>query len=200
MADRETGKITDGKKQVYRCFSATEEAAFPSVRKQRWHNFDLLRDARFTEGIYQLIMESLPSPRRWDIMRIHVGGDYFNLHYFMAWMEVAKSMPEKKFYAYTKSVAIVRRWLRVYKDFPPNFELTSSADEIEGAGQVTVVFHPEDAEKMGLEIDHDESRAIAGKQKFALLLHGTQPKDTPAAEAKKRLQREKIQFSYPSKK
>ena len=36
-ANRLTGKISDGKSQEFRCFSASSEAAFSSVRESRWH-------------------------------------------------------------------------------------------------------------------------------------------------------------------
>ncbi len=42
-ADRESGKLTDGKNISFRCYAASQEAAFPTVRRQRWHNMDLLR-------------------------------------------------------------------------------------------------------------------------------------------------------------
>lgn len=197
-AHRETGKITDGPLQTYRCFSASQEAAFPALRKQRWYNFDLLRDARHARGIAILLRDSLPALKKWDFMRIHVGGDFYSLDYYAAWMEIARENADKTFYAYTKSVSIVKKWLSRYFKFPDNFKLTSSADEIEGAGRVEVVFHPEEAERRRLEIDHDDSHAQKGVGRFALLIHGTQPKDTPAAEAKRRLDRENIKYSYGS--
>ena len=53
-----------------------------------------------------------------------------------------------------------------------------------------VVFSEAEAEKLGLDIDHDDSHAARPSlkdQDFALLLHGTQPKGTDAAEALKAL-------------
>ena len=59
-ANRETGKLTDGSNQEFRCFAASAEAAFPGVRESRWHNMDLLK-GRTREQMYGLIMESLPA-------------------------------------------------------------------------------------------------------------------------------------------
>ncbi len=42
-ANRETGKLTDGKETVFRCFAASAEALRPNVRDSRWNNFELLR-------------------------------------------------------------------------------------------------------------------------------------------------------------
>ena len=100
-ADRETGKIKDGKHTKFRCFQASSEALYPSLRAMVWSNLDLL-DSVINNGvdaIADLIHASLP--KKFDILRVHVGGDYFNRDYLAAWCEVAKRNPEKIFYSYT---------------------------------------------------------------------------------------------------
>lgn len=208
-ADMETGKITDGPAQKYRCFAASSESRFPSVRAQRWHNFILLREAKTKEAIYKLIVDSFP--RGATIMRIHVGGDFYSQAYFDAWADVAKRFYNCVFYAYTKSIHFVK----AHKDpLPDNFRITLSKGskfdhlineldqtEEEGGmqyGIAEVLSHPEDAEDKGLEVDHDDSHAIAGKTHFALLVHSTQPAGSQAAEDVKRMKREGVKFSYPS--
>ena len=55
---------------------------------------------------------------------------------------------------------------------------------------VKVVFSEAEAEEKGLPIDHDDSHAARPSmrdQDFALLIHGTQPKDTEASKALKAL-------------
>jgi len=59
-----------------------------------------------------------------------------------------------------------------------------------------VVFSEEEAAKLGLEIDHDDSHAYKGDKSFALLLHGTQPKGTMAAKAKNKLVTAGVKHSY----
>ena len=61
----------------------------------------------------------------------------------------------------------------------------------------SVVYHPSDAEKLNLEIDHDDSIAVENNRNFSLLLHGTQPKNSIPTKALSRMRREKIKFSYP---
>ena len=101
-ADRETGKIKDGKHTQFRCFQASAEAIYPSLRAMVWHNQDLLMSKINDQNkLADLIHASLP--KKFDILRVHVGGDYFNLTYLAAWCEVAKRNPEKIFYSYTKS-------------------------------------------------------------------------------------------------
>ena len=52
---------------------------------------------------------------------------------------------------------------------------------------------------MGLEIDHDDTHAFESDESFALLLHGTQPAGSEAADALKVLKK-KGKGSYSSKK
>lgn len=186
-ADRYTGKVTDGYNQAFRCFAASQEAAFPEVRKARWHNYDLLRQAKTREGMRDLILQSLPAKAR--LVRVHVSGDFFNEEYFLAWMDVARLRPDVRFYAYTKSVHL---WRRLQEWVPTNFVLTASMggkyDTLtRGLKTATTVFSIEEARSLGLEVDHDDSHAHTGTANFANLLHGTQPKGSAAAAAFKRL-------------
>ena len=190
-ADRDTGKIKDGKHTKFRCFQASSEALYPSLRAMVWSNLDLL-DSVINNGvdaIADLIHASLP--KKFDILRVHVGGDYFNRDYLAAWCEVAKRNPEKIFYSYTKSTHL---WEMV--TLPPNLILTASRggwfdDKIEENAYkcAEVVFSEEEAAQKGLEIDHDDSHAAFGKESFALLLHGTQPKGSEASKALSKLRK-----------
>jgi hypothetical protein len=207
-ADMETGKIIDGPHQKFRCFSAVSETR-PSVRAQRWHNFILLRKAKTRQAITDLIVDSFP--RGAKIVRIHVGGDFYSQDYFSAWADVAKRFYHCVFYAYTKSIHFVKG----HKEpLPDNFRITLSKggkydkliDEMDNVeeddgmqyGIAEVLGHPDEAETKGLEVDHDDSHAIAGKKHFALLLHSMQPAGSEAAEKVKKMKKEGVKFSYPS--
>ncbi|MEN6636838.1 MAG: hypothetical protein ABFC56_13375 [Clostridiaceae bacterium] len=205
-ADRETGKIIDGKHQKFRCFSAVSETR-PAVRLQRWHNYMLLNKAKTKEGMEELIVASFP--RGAKILRLHVGGDFFNQAYFDAWVSVAKRFYNCIIYAYTKSIHFVKAH---GAPLPDNFRITLSyggkfdhliselAMDTEGEetqyGIAEVLGHPEEAEAKNLDVDHDDSHAIAGKQHFALLLHSMQPAGSEAAEKIKRMRKEGVKFSY----
>jgi hypothetical protein len=90
-----------------------------------------------------------------------------------------------------------------------NFVLTASyggsddylIDEL-GLRSAKVVFSEAEAEKLGLEIDHDDSHAArpsTRNQDFALLIHGTQPVGSEAAEALKLLKKNNVKHSYSRK-
>ena len=191
-ADRETGKITDGRNQTFRCFAASQEALYPTVRNSRWHNYELLKSLRTSSQMVNLIEDSLP--KKATTIRVHVSGDFFNQSYFDAWMTVATKHPDKKFYAYTKSLPY---WLSRKDTIPKNFVLTSSMGgrqdkliELNKLKYAKVIMDEKEAGKM--EIDHDDSHAYDGKKSFALLLHGTQKKGTKAAAALSTLRKKGI--------
>ena len=84
-ADPVTGRISDGPKTEFRCFSASQESLYPAVRKQRFHNFQLLRSVRTVDEMTQMINQALPKINRKGkgrIVRLHVAGDFFNQTYF----------------------------------------------------------------------------------------------------------------------
>ena len=189
-ANRETGKIQDGPDTLFRCFAASAEATYPSLRKMVWYNFDLIKNTMFNawrykkdkaQAIADLIHDSLP--KKFDVMRVHVGGDYFSVDYLKAWIEVAKRNPDKVFYSYSKS-------LHFFKQFalPENLVLTASRGgkydeliDLHGWKEALVVYSEQEAKERGLEIDHDDTHAAFGKENFALLIHGTQPKGSAAS-------------------
>jgi len=199
-ADRETGKIQDGPDTEFRCFAASAEATYPSLRNMVWHNFELLKEALKLDA--QAGFENMPHtsdlihkslPKKFDIMRVHVGGDYFSKKYLQAWIEVAKKNPDKIFYSYSKS-------LHFFKQFalPENLVLTASRGgkyddliDLHGWKEALVVYSEQEAEEKGLEIDHDDTHAAFGKKNFALLIHGTQPKGSAASIALQKLKLDK---------
>jgi len=191
-ADKLTGKLTDGPNTQFRCFAASAEAVYPNVRLARWHNFDLLKKLSTNEA------SNLP--KKANIVRVHVSGDFFNESYFLAWLQVAKLRPNVLFYAYTKSLVY---WVNYIKEIPNNLVLNASeggkldAQILEhGLKFAKVVYSPEEAEKLGLSIDHTDEAAYKTKESFALLIHGQQPKGSKASQSIKDLKARNIKFSY----
>lgn len=187
FANRHNGKITDGKETKFRCFQASGEALYPSLRNMVWHNFELLKNCADSAAMANLIQGSLP--KFFKVCRVHIGGDFFSQNYFDAWLVVARTNPSKIFYAYTKSLNF---WLYRLKDIPANFVLTASRGgkfdhliDQHNLKCAEVVFSEQEANVKNLEIDHDDSHAAMGTKSFALLIHGTQPAGSNAAKALK---------------
>lgn len=202
--DRKTNKLMDGKHQKFRCFAASLEAAFKNVAISVDRNHNMLKAAATVEGMVALITRSLPGAYYANI-RVHADGDFFSSDYFLAWMEVARKHPERMFYAYTKNLPV---WVKYRKLVPPNFALTASVGgkwdhliEKHSLRSAVVVYHPEDAAKLGLEIDHDDSLARdPDHPSYALLLHGVQAAGGESAAAIRRMKSENVVFAYSHKK
>jgi len=185
--------IQDGPHTIYRCFTAIDEVLRPNVRNARWHNFFLLLAAcrQRLPAVVELIESSLP-PSRFNIpTRIHVAGDFFSQCYFDAWLTVALRHPTRIFYAYTKALPF---WVKRLNNIPLNFRLTASVGgthdhliEQYKLKSATVVSSLDEATKLGLSIDHDDSHAYGEGGNFALLVHGQQPAGSPMAKAWRKL-------------
>jgi len=193
-ANKENGKIQDGPCCRFRCFSASQEAVYTSVRMIRWHNFDLLRKAKTVKEMVLLILQGLPYDA--ELVRLHVAGDFFNQMYFDAWMEVARQRPAVTFYTYTKSL---RLWSNRVKNIPYNVKLNASAGgKFDKAinqydfKSATVVFTEKDAKDLKLTIDTDDSHAWKQDKSFALLIHGSQPAGSLAGKCWQKIKMKKM--------
>lgn len=192
--DPDTRKITDGPRTEFRCFSASQESLYTNTRKQRFYNFETLRNINTVEEMVTLINFSLPKVKRngeGSVVRLHVGGDFFNQKYFDAWLKVAELNPDRIFYAYTKSI---QYWVNRLGQIPNNLKLNASFGgrqdnliKLYNLKYAEVCYSEKEAEDKGLEIDHDDYHAYAQEESFALLIHGTQPKGSKAARAKSEL-------------
>lgn len=193
-ADQTTGKITDGDSTKFRCYAATMEARHSAIRKQRWNNFLLLRK-KSRKGMFKLLFNSLRplhdnyhrNHQQRPIVRAHIGGDFFNQSYFLAWCDLARAFAPTWFYSYTKRIDL---WVANMEHIPSNFELNASwggkHDHLittHNLKSAQVVYSELEAEKKGLEIDNDDSHAYKRGPSFAQLIHGTQPAGSEASKA-----------------
>jgi hypothetical protein len=190
LVNRVTGKLTDGKDSVFRCYAASSENLFRNVREGRWNNYDKLRGKSVAE-MSEIILASLPSKVK--LVRLHQSGDFFNQDYFDAWLIVARKRSALIFYGYTKALPL---WVRRLKAIPSNFHLVASYggkfDSLiakHGLRSVKVVgTNPNEtpdneAKRLGLELDHDDTLVWNYNKDFAIALHGTQPAGSLAGKA-----------------
>lgn len=192
-AGKVNGKIKDGANTEFRCFSASQESLFPSVRKARWHNLNLLKRAGERHAMAKLIEASLPKHAKY--VRVHVSGDFFNKEYLYAWLFVALDRPDTTFYFYTKMIPL---WLEAINlignghkhgliaNVVPTASYGGKWDHLieqHGLRFAKVVYSKKEAKEGRLKLDHDDSFAMNFGQSFGLLLHGTQPRNSVAAKA-----------------
>ena len=201
----ENGKrrIQDGEHTEFRCFAASSEVQYDAVFENRASNLQMIVDAMKHGIVVDLIHNSIQfyRTRKTKKVRIHEAGDFFSLAYLDAWIEVAKRNPDLQFYCYSKSLEFF-----MAKELPANFFMTASYggkyDYLIDEGYFTryskVVMNDDDANRLGLEVDHDDSHCF-GDKPFALLVHGTQPKGSTWGAAIRQRRKNK-QFSGYSKK
>jgi hypothetical protein len=178
----EDGKrhIQDGKYTEFRCFAASGEVQYDSAFYNRANNLEMIIDAMSNLTVVDLIHNSIQHHRTRNTkkVRIHESGDFFLGKYLDAWIDVAKRNPDLIFYCYSKSLELFLGY-----ELPENFYMTASYggkwDHLIDEGHFTryakVVMYEEDAQALGLEVDHDDSHCL-GDKPFALLVHNTQPK------------------------
>ena len=189
--------LNRGSESMFTCFAASEELRYPNVFKSRKYNYDLINSyviKKDLKGLTDLINKSIQAKRK-NItkVRIHESGDFFNIIYLKAWLNVAKLNKDIKFYCYSKSLDFFLELL-----FPNNFYMVASYggrfDHLIDLGYFPkyskVVFSENEAIRLGLQIDKDDSLCF-GNKPFALLLHGMQEKGSKAGEALKLIKRNK---------
>jgi len=173
-------KIIDTPTCKFRCFSASTEVQYLEVYKQRIHN---LRQLQRTKNINKLLLDGITESVR--LIRLHVSGDFFDYKYLLAWINFAKQRPKTYIYAYTKSLHFLKKLNKNANELTNNIKLVMShggkhddlIPELKKKGFISsrVVYGKQEAKKLGLQIDHDDSLCAFGNKDFALLIHGIQP-------------------------
>ena len=190
---------------IFTCFAASEELRYPNVYKSRKYNFDLINSYVLNndlKGLTELINQSIQVKKKnINKVRIHESGDFYHPLYLEAFKNVAEMNKDIIFYCYSKSLLL----FPTNRSIPNNFFLTASYggkyDFLIDRGYFKrfskVVFSVEEALRLGLSIDTDDSHCYQdkGKNGFGLLLHGMQESGSVAAEALKVINRNKKQLA-----
>ncbi len=82
------------------CFAKQGTYNFPAVKAARVANLDASMGASFIPDT----IAALRRKRSYNVVRIHDSGDFYSQAYYDAWCEIARAMPDRTFYAYTKSL------------------------------------------------------------------------------------------------
>lgn len=193
-ANRHTGKIKDYGE--FRCYMASLEAVYPSLREAVWHNTMLMKMMDDRDKIVDLIERSLIHHKPEfisgfrGILRPHIGGDFFSFDYAMAVNDFAYKHPEMLVYCYTKSPHYFHKQ-NIASNFVINVSSGGHYDHLNVYfNEAHIVYSEEEAKEIDLIIDHDDTIAMnPDSGDFAILLHGNQPKGSHAQEALKLLKR-----------
>ena len=189
--------LNRGNESLFTCFAASEELRYPNVFKARRYNYQIIKSYVLNSdliGLTELINWNIQiNKKNITKVRIHESGDFDNLLYLQAWLNVAKLNKDLKFYCYSKSLNFFLEVL-----LPNNFYMVASYggryDHLIDLGYFPkyskVVFSENEAKKLNLKIDKDDSLCFENKP-FCHLLHGMQEKGSKAGEALKLIRRNK---------
>ena len=103
------------------CYARVGTYRFSNVKAAHTRNLQMVVDD--LNGWAAAMVEELGLPRyrgdKW--VRIHDAGDFFSDEYLAAWLEIARAMPDVRFYCYTREVARFRRIVEQPGVKPENF-------------------------------------------------------------------------------
>lgn len=101
------------------CYALKAERVYPSARHSREKNLLFSKREDFVQQIVSYL-EKRPE----TIVRLHESGDFYSQHYLEAWKAIARSLPSKTFYAYTKSYYMPHFW----DNMPDNMRIIQSVE------------------------------------------------------------------------
>jgi hypothetical protein len=98
------------------CYALKAEKMYPNVLPFRELNLKLSKEKDFAEMI-----ESELATSNFEQIRISESGDFYNQEYLNKWIDIAKKIPSKIVYAYTKSIHLdfskkPRNMIIIYSD------------------------------------------------------------------------------------
>lgn len=112
------------------CYAKKAEKMYKNTKNQRAKNLELSKQNDFVE----IIKDELENQcnLKYNYIRIHESGDFYNLEYFTKWVKIAKIFEcykNIKFMAYTKSFDILEEYIQGGGEIPKNFIIRLSADD-----------------------------------------------------------------------
>jgi Gene product 88 len=110
-----------------------------------------------------------------DLVRIHDSGDFYDADYLVKWIIIATSMPNITFYAYTKMVDLVSRYV-LPKNMIIIYSLGGKEDHLidqDRHRHSRVFSNAEDLVDAGyIDTSHDDTLALGPNPKIGLVYHG----------------------------
>lgn len=155
------------------CYAKQGRYAMPAVKNARLHNLNafLASDSAF---IASAIADLQRLTKRFNVVRIHDSGDFFNQAYLNAWKVIALAFPTVIFYAYTKSLH-----LDIASGKPDNLRIIQSLggkydDKLDTNLSHSRIFADHDARIAAGYVDGNvnDVPAIEGQVNIGLVYHG----------------------------
>lgn len=153
------------------CYARQGYYVMPQVAAAREFNLNIVRND--LKKFVSMAIEDLKQLKNTTV-RIHDSGDFFSQEYLNAWFEIAKVFPEKRMYAYTKSLHLSRELC------PENFQIIQSVgglldSEIDPTKSHSRIFSTDYQRKKAGYVDgnKNDQPAIDGAVRIGLVYHGS---------------------------
>lgn len=156
------------------CYAWTMSNQYKSVANKYASNYELSKLDSFVDMVNSDIANVYYGHK---YIRIHVSGDFYSSDYLAKWVKIANDNPDKIFYAYTKSVPIVKEYKDKY-GLPDNLIITYSYggkfdDMIDPVNDRHVIVISKDAPApAGYADGSKDDLAVVKYQKVYLRYHG----------------------------
>ena len=114
--------------------------------------------------------------RKFTHVRLHDSGDFYSKEYLFKWYEIARNMPSKTFYAYTKRVKLIKdNELKKPKNMVIIYSLGGREDHLidQKIDRHSKIFKSlEELENSGyIDTSKNDSNAIKDNHRVGLVLH-----------------------------
>jgi len=113
-----------------------------------------------------------------NLVRVHDSGDMYSEEYMLKWFAIAKSLPQIKFYAYTKMVSLVKSYIErglIPDNFDFIFSYGGSEDKLinpKSDRHSRVFEHLDDLWANGyIDASSDDMLALTNNKKIGLIFH-----------------------------
>ena len=119
--------VDDVTSPCHMCYARKGAYIWPAARNAYQWRYEQTKLNSFVDDMVVAITKS-----KAKFIRVHDSGDYYSREYINKWLEVANTLPDVKFYSYTKSV---RLWKSVIDDglLPNNYDIIFSQGSKEDA-------------------------------------------------------------------
>lgn len=152
------------------CYARQGRYMMPNVAKARESNLKVVRGD--LQQFRERAIEDLHQIKN-KVIRVHDSGDFFSQAYVDAWFDIARTFPEKKFYAYTKSLHLDRT------KCPSNFQIVQSVgglldNRIDPTQSHSRIFETHYQRRKTKYVDGkiNDKPAIDGVTRIGLVYHG----------------------------
>ena len=153
------------------CYATKGTFRWPSVKKAYEFRYQATRQTNFIE-----VATSTLKKKRATHVRIHDSGDFYNKEYLYKWFEIARNLPSKTFYAYTKRVKLLKDNEALKpKNMVIIYSLGGSQDHLidQKIDRHSKIFNSlEELLKEGyIDTSKNDSNAIKDNHKVGLVMH-----------------------------